>query len=42
MKVMGIYGRTLCPKDNLGDYSNSNVLAKHISSGNTWYSGTEH
>lgn len=30
MKVMGIHARMLSHRNNLGDYSNSNVFAKHV------------
>lgn len=39
---MAIQDRMLSPRDNLGYYRNSNILAKHLYLGNTWYSVTEH
>lgn len=37
MKVMGIHARMLSHRNNLGDYSNSNVFAKHVSLGNIFW-----
>lgn len=34
---MAIQDGMLSPRDNLGYYRNSNILAKHLYLGNTWY-----